>query len=254
VIIREISSSLPIKKDFGIKNLIISGCSFSYNNDTKKSTNWPGFLAERFNIPRVIDNSLPGAGNYHINTSMQWCLESGKYSSQDSLVIVMWSGNDRDDFIIDSSNILKEYGHNYKFNNNVSTAISGGMFEHAVSNTIKPFRENIINLKSAESRAVENYLYVSSLYNYLSNCKYRFVFLNYLDHSVPSRTRDMDIKKYLSNDLKKRYESWFAPVDNIYAWCLKRDLLSPDDFHPTHRGALSWTDNCLIPYLESILC
>ena len=79
------------------------------------------------------------------------------------------------------------------------------------------------------------------------------MFLDYLDRSLPSLTVDFDIVPYLPAELAQRYRSWFAPVDNIYAWCLRQDLLAHDDFHPSPDGHLTWTDRVLIPYLDSVL-
>jgi hypothetical protein len=199
-----------------------------------------------------VDNvSLPGAGNAHINASVQWQLENNNYLHDQALVVVMWSGNDRDDLIA-SRLSLNTYPWSHHFNEQVSTVITGGSSDECAGNSTRSIR-CLTSIKTPSSRAVENYLYVNSLYNYLENHGYRFVFLDYLDRSLPNRTLDIDITPYLPEQLAQRYLSRFAPVENIYAWCLRQDLLQADDFHPSSEGHLAWTDRVLIPYLDSIL-
>jgi lysophospholipase L1-like esterase len=248
----QIPGTLATARDSGITNLIVSGCSFTHNPSDQHSVSWPQYLAARYAIPTVDNVALSGAGNSHINASVQWLLECNNYDRAHSLVVVMWSGNDRDDLIIDSSCLDPKYPVRFDYAAGVSAAITGGSSDRCRTNVQHSFRV-VTDLKRPASRAVENYLYVNSLYNYLQNNSYRFVFLDYLDRSLPNRTLDVDITPYLSDQLAQRYRSRFAPVENIYAWCLQQDLLEPDDFHPSPDGHLAWTDRVLIPYLDSIL-
>lgn len=250
--VKQLAQTIPALRDSGFKNLIVSGCSFTHNPNRQYSIAWPEYLAMRYTVPNLVNCALSGAGNSHINASTQWALESTYYDPAESLIVVMWSGNDRDDLIIDPAQINPNYPFTYHYNENAAAAITGGSHEGATSNAQESFRV-VTKLKSPASRAVENYLYVNSLYNYLENHGYRFVFLDFLDRSLPSRTLDITVTDYLPADLAQRYASRFAPVDNIYAWCLQRDLLAADDFHPSPAGHLAWTDRVLIPYLDSVL-
>jgi len=86
--------------DLGYKNLIVSGCSFTRNFRNMVTTSWPHYLRDLGGFSYVTDLALSGAGNYHIATSMQWYLENNTVDINDTLIIVMWSGNDRDDEIV----------------------------------------------------------------------------------------------------------------------------------------------------------
>jgi hypothetical protein len=250
--IKQLEQAIPARRNSGFKNLIVSGCSFTHNNNTQHSIAWPEYLALRYAIPTVVNCAFNGAGNSHINASTQWALESNYYDPADTLVAVMWSGNDRDDLIVNSNTIDPKYPFSYEYSPGVAVAVTGGSSENCLSNTHKSFGV-VTELKSPASRAVENYLYVNSLYNYLENRGYRFVFLDFLDRRLPNRTLDFDIADYLAAPLAERYRSRFIPVDNIYAWCLRRNLLEQDDFHPSPAGHLDWTDCVLVPYLDRIL-
>ena len=41
------------------------------------------------------------------------------------------------------------------------------------------------------------------------------------------------------------------PVQDLYSFCLKRMLLSDDDFHPAPDGHLAWTKDALLPYCKN---
>jgi lysophospholipase L1-like esterase len=112
--------------------------------------------------------------------------------------------------------------------------------------------KNVKTLKSLQSRSIENYLYVCNLARYLTCLGYSFVFLDYADPARPLRSQHFDIKPYLPEALAQRYAAWFAPVTDIYTWCLKRDQLGDDDFHPTPAGHLAWVDHVLLPYLDQM--
>lgn len=238
--------------NLGFKNLIVSGCSFTYNNHDEYSITWPYYLRDLGGFDQVLDSSLPGAGNYHIANSLQWALEIDQPEPASSLVIVMWSGCDRDDYICPESNANKQYPWSFKYNNSIITGISGGMSAQANGNTITGLKD-LAKTKTLESRAIENYLCINGLWHYLKNSGYKFVFLNFLDGNLPSRTRHFDITKYLPTTIKNQYRSMLTKITDPYTWALKNDLLSDDDFHPSPDGHLDWTQKILLPKLQTFV-
>lgn len=237
----------PAEKDFGIKNLVVSGCSFTYNNSTEHLCAWPFYLRDLGSFESVFDTSLPGAGNSHISKSLRWDLMSSLLSADDTLIIVMWSGNDRDDFVCDNL-CLNSYPVRYTYIEGVSSAISGGSATKSQGNV--DFDWQLLQTKkSKQSRAIENYLEICSLRDFLDLQKYRYVFLNYLDTKLPSLTRDFNIIDYLPEAARQDYHNMFLDIETIYQWALKRDLLMNDDFHPTPDAHLGWTKQILIPAL-----
>jgi hypothetical protein len=134
----------------------------------------------------VLDCSLPGAGNSHIADSLQWALEVDRPEPADSLVIVMWSGCDRDDYICPEENI-KPYPFKFNYSRDVASGIGGGLHAGAGGNTNAGLSE-LAKIKTLESRAIENYLYINGLWHYLKNSGYQFVFLNFLDSNFDGIT------------------------------------------------------------------
>jgi hypothetical protein len=238
--------------DFGIQNLIVSGCSFTYNNHETSAVAWPYYLRDLGGFEQVLDCSLPGAGNNHIANSLQWAIEVDKPAPDSSLVIVMWSGCDRDDYICSDSNDNKQYPFSFKYTNSVISGICGGSSPQSKGNTIAGLKD-LAQTKTLESRSIENYLYINGLWHYLKNLEYRFIFLNFLDGNLPSRTYHFDITKHLPIAPKNQYNSMLTKITDPHTWALKNDLLIDDDFHPSPAGHLDWTQKVLLPKLQTII-
>ena len=237
--------------DLGYSDLITSGCSFSYNNHHTAPVSWPLYLRDLGGFERATNLAVCGAGNRHITASTQWFLELHRPDPATTLIVVMWSGHDRDDDIV-SQQLMIPNGHDFSYQPDVVTVYSGGCAEQDSGNAREDYWRLHQKYKTRQSRAVENYLYISSLYHYLRANSYRFVFLKYLDYSLPSRTVDFDIQPYLPLNLQSRWDDMInTDIANIYQWCLRRDLLCDDDFHPSPDGHLAWTRTVLLPYLSS---
>jgi hypothetical protein len=140
----------------------------------------------------------------------------------------------------------------FSYNDSVVAGISGGRHAESKGNTQNQSLKNINQIKSTESRAVENYLYVSMLYHYLLQRQYKFLFLDYLDRSIASRAHDFKICDYLEDNLKSKYHDMVEyRVENLYGFAIKHDLLAAGDFHPSPDGHLLWTRQHLLPFLKS---
>ena len=233
--------------NFGFKNLIVSGCSFVYNNHDSSAVTWPYYLRDMGGFDNVLDTSMPAAGNYHIAKSLQWAIEMDRPNISDSLVIVMWSGNDRDDYICPITKLIPPSQFNY--NNAVGTGTTGGSADDNFGNT-KQGLKVLAQTKTHQSRAIENYLYISGLWSFLTAAGYKFLFLNYMNRTLPNRTKDFDITKFLEKPLQKKFNSMMLTVTDPYTYALKNNLLLTDDFHPSPDGHLAWTKDILLPQLQ----
>jgi len=246
---RNIKPVFEPQHDFGFKNLVVAGCSFTYNSSQTDACTWPYYLKDLGNFETVYDCSLPGAGNYHVSHSVQWALLNQPLEQEQTLVVIMWSGNDRDDFIC-STDFLGNAPTKYCYLPTVASAISGGSHVTSAGNTT--IAVNVKKIKNRQSRAVENFLYMDLLKTWLDQKGYRSVFLNYIDRQLPSRTTDFEIKSYLPLSCQQRLDEMFGHCQDPYSFCLKNNLLYQDDFHPSANGHLQWTKDILIPYLKSL--
>jgi len=238
--------------NFGIKNLIVSGCSFTYNELDTVALTWPYFLRDLGGFEQVLDCSFPGAGNSHISDSLIWALEMDQPDPVDSLVIVMWSGHDRDDYICPKENI-NNYSSQFYYSENVMSSITGGGSTQSAGNSISDGLKKLSKTKNNESRAIENYLCVAKTYQYLKSSNYKFLFLNFINlkESVGG-TDSFDIKKHLPKLAQQKLNSMITEIDDPYHFSVRYNLLLGDNFHPNQYGHLRWTRTVLIPHLQSV--
>lgn len=248
---RQIAKQFDTEINLGYKNLVVSGCSFTYNNSETGAVTWPYYLRDLAGIDQVYDCSLPGAGNYHICHSTTWALETNNFDPNDTLVIVMWSSHNRDDAII-SADSLNNFPMTFSYNDLVVSGISGGNHPASKGNAKISAIKDMDQIKSVGSRTVENYLYVSMLYHYMRQKQYKFLFLDYLDRSIPNRGYDFEICDGLDNNLKSKYREMIEyNIENLYRFAIKNNLLDADDFHPSPNGHLMWIRKHLLPFLKS---
>lgn len=249
--VRSLKKQFETLHDFGLKNLIVSGCSFTYNNSDDHLCTWPYYLRDLGGFEQVYDCSMPGAGNYHISHSLQWNLEISEFDPKECLVVVMWSGNDRDDCILNEDCSKTSYPFKFNYEDNVVSGVTGGSFSLASGNVDE--LRNLITIKNKHSRSIENYLYINNLKCYLDQSGYKSVFLNYMLRDMPNWP-DFEIDEFLPKSLKKKFNNLFNNTETIHKYAVTRDLLNTNDlFHPTPQGHLSWTKEILLPSLKTIL-
>lgn len=231
--IRSITKTFDTVKALGYKNLIVGGCSFTYNNSETTTVAWPYYLRDIGGFNQVYDCSIPSAGNQQISSSVQWALENHSFDPADTMVIAMWSGHTRSGHLRSAAREKAEF--NYRYQSDVW------------------YHPSLVNndeaLRSAQT--LKNYLDVLNLKTYLTQQKYSHVFLDFMDYSLPNRANSFDITEHLPLALRKKYQSWFAPIDSIYRHCLRNDLLHSDDYHPSPDGHLSWVKTVFMPWLAT---
>lgn len=256
-IVRKSMQQLSIKKDFvaendlGFKNLVVSGCSFTYtSHQSGPPTTWPYYLRDLANISHVFSCAVPGAGNYFISQSTIWGLENKKLLPEQTLIVVMWSGNDREDEIFSYEAIDQFSNFTYQFTDKVCHGLTGSPTRDGDGNTNWFGYKDIHKFKTHESRAVENAIWIIGLKRYLDALNFRSVFVKFLDPIYPNRTQNFDIANFLPDPIKTTYNAVMDPVQDPYSFCLKRSLLGDDDLHPSPDGHLAWTREILLPYLN----
>jgi hypothetical protein len=243
---RSVPRTFDVQHNFGCRNLVVSGSSFTYNNSVRDACTWPYYLRDLGGFDTVYDTSLPGAGNAHIANSLQWSLESDAIDPANSLVVVMWAFNNTDDFVVDVG-AVKTYPFEYSYAPGVRSGIVGGAENyrtHRPANlSITP---NIDQLKSNTSRAVENYLNIVSLRSYLNDRGYTSVFLA-AGSSLALRNNDLIIEEHLDSRQAQRLAAHYLPVQDLFDYCLYYDYLESDMLHPSPTGHLNWCRERLVP-------
>jgi hypothetical protein len=236
----------------GYRNLIVSGCSFTNNFNTQHVHTWPYYLRDLGGFEQVWDGSCAGAGNNHIARSVITCIELGDFDPADTLVVVMWSGYDRDDFLVSSEVVSRSQPDHYSYADNVSLGMTGGLLGD--SNLIVNI-ENVKKIKNLPSRALENYIIMKSLAGYLDACRVRYVFTEF---STPGQMKDtnFDPVPHLATKLQQPFVDLVRGLTpNLGDWALPelKQNKESDGYHPDADQHLSWTRSVLLPYLTANL-
>ena len=228
-------------------NILVSGCSFVYNNSEQHMCTWPYYLRDLTNAMQIYDCSQSGAGNDHTFRSVINVLENNpKLTPDNTLVIVMWTMMHRSD-VIATQNITKHFHEmsNYFFNDQFATL---SLFSDADSGTVVDDLCRLFNIViDSDARAYQNLLNVIALKNYLENRKFKFVFTHHNDPKYELTRIDSPlVKTFIDSVETMRYLGEYTTTTN---------QTIPGDGHPTPDAHLSWTQDYLIPYLcENNLC
>lgn len=197
---------------------------------------WPVYTRDLLNFSTVYDFSCSGAGNYHISNSVMYGLESVKtIVPEDTLVVIMWSGFGRDDFLV-GTDCIRTNNKSYHYNQTTSLCYSGGLLGR--SNSVVSI-ENIKKIKSYHSRCIENYLYIVALKNYLENRGFKYYFTNF---SSSIKEHGFDIKAHCDFDLDDLFA--IKPFLGDFA------IDTVDGSHPSAEWHHRWSEEILIPEIS----
>ena len=225
--------------NFGFKNLLVSGCSFTAGEGC-----WPYFLKQLGSFENLIDCACNGAGNYHIHHSTIWEIENNpELTPENTLVVIMWSGYDRDDVIVDPRSIDKTHGCQYQYNDQAWLAITGG--DGGNPNTVVPLT-TLGKIKNLTSRAIDNYILISSLYHYLTAKKFKFVFTEFYTPSGVVKDTNFEPTQHLGQ-LSQNFTDLVRQVKPNLGDYAK--VLSSPTKHPSSTQQLAWAKYILLPHL-----
>jgi hypothetical protein len=249
MIIRDIPKSFNPVINFGYKNLLVSGSSFTYNNSDQHMVSWPYYLRDLGQFQQVLDCSCRGAGNKHIHDSIILKIETNlNITSENTFIVVMWTGYDKDDFIVDPIALKNNYSDHYAYTDSARVGMTGGLTGE--SNLIVSV-ENLKKIKSNHTRSIESYIWIVGLYNYLIAKNFKFVFV---ECSTPGTKRDtnFEIADYLEPPQADVIKSLLRTITpNLGDYAEKNTLNSVDGYHPMPDDHLGWTKEVLLPYLTA---
>lgn len=212
-----------------------------WNNSEQDLCSWPYYLRDRAGFDEVYDASQSGAGSNHIFNSIVNEVETNPdVSAQKTLIVVMWSNLTRTDVIAPNS-VTRPWHHmsNYDFDENFSTlSIFNTTSGSSILDKLCADYKKIIPFTA---QVYESVLKILALYSYLQNKNFNFIFTTWQDPSP-----ELDILKH--KDLKKKVLNLLSPIELLLPHASRFNMIGPCG-HPTPDGYLSWTMNCLIPYL-----
>jgi hypothetical protein len=201
---------------------------------------WPVYTRDLLNFDQVIDCSCSGAGNKHIHDSIILALESSpELTPENTQIAVMWSGYDRDDIIADATSIDNSRNNQYSYTSDVKLILTGGLL--GASNSLVSM-DAIKRVKSDQSRAVENFVYIVGLYRYLTARGFSFVFSNFASNL---RSTGLDINQYLTPYQNQTLKAMTAVTTSLGEYAQE----TIDGSHPSALWHHRWAENVLVPQL-----
>jgi len=224
-------------------NLLVSGCSYVWNNSEEHVCTWPYYLEKIAGFEQVFDCSQAGAGSNHIFNSVINEIETNSaVNPQTTLVIVMWSSMYRTDVIAESTMTRDwHFMSNYDFDHERSTL---SLFRNVdtKSDPISELCHHYERIVDPVSQVYESYIKIIALDRYLRSQGFEYIFLNWenIDRQFDSSIGLCDRAKGLITDVTSLGE--FADLTNQRI---------PGDGHPTPECHQAWTFQVLIPLLHS---
>lgn len=240
--IRAIAKQFNTTHSSRYKNILVSGCSFTYNNSEIHACSWPYYLRDLTGFEQVYDCSQSGAGSNHIFNSVINEIETNPdIDSDNTLVIIMWSGLSRTD-VIATNNITRPWHDmsNYDFDQKFSTLSIFGQ----TSETQSPIGNLCLQYKKlidGDAQIYESCLKIIALESYLKQKGFSFVFLSW-QNPQPELERVS-----IGPTIKSKLEN----IEYLREFSIARDQTEPCG-HPTPDAYLSWTREKLLPYLDKL--
>jgi hypothetical protein len=241
------------------RDLVVSGCSFTFEpgeEDTYPFA-WPSVLAQDTDM-NVVNLALGGAGNAHISRSTIIHLEKHQPDPGTTLVMIMWSGVGRFDWITDRelSQFGKKHPVSYSYDDHNELVLSGNWWNTHPDTDLNRAMIAYAKYQSDYSFALTSWLAMTNLSNYLDVHGYRYLYTSFVDYKRNNVKGDGMIVPYPETleklGLKLDRTHWIdIPGPDHYGdWALANDAVSDDGFHPRHpKATLGWTRQVLIPYL-----
>lgn len=237
---RQISRNFTKEYTSVLPNLLVAGCSFTFNNSETDACSWPYYLRDIAGFDEVFDCSQSGAGNNLIFNSIINELETNKNLNKDNtLVIVAWSGMSRTDVVADIDVAKKWHPmSNYQFDENFGnfSIFNSTDGKEDIDQFCKTYKKII----GIDSQIIESCFRIIALKSYLENKKINHVFATY-------KELDSDLK-IAGSALREATKICFSDLSSIQEHASE---FESDGQHPTPNSYLSWSRECLLPYLVS---
>jgi hypothetical protein len=235
--IRHLKKTFATTHQTKFKKILVSGCSFTYNNSETDICTWPYYLKDLTGIETVFDASQSGAGSNHIFNSIVYeCETNSLINADDTLIIVMWSGLSRTDVV--AKRLVTDHWHsmsNYCFDEQFATL---SIFNSVEGNTyIDDLCKKYKKIISPDAQIIESLIKIQALKQYLISKKFNHVFLSWMDPAI---------------ELKHINTTMTMPLDQVpylYEFAEQKQMLETDS-HPSPDGHLQWVKECLLPYLS----
>lgn len=237
----------------------MSGCSFTHEPSGCSPWSWANIFGEWTNL-KVHNLAIPGAGNDHISKSIILYLEKNKFNPDDTLVLAMWSGIGRIDWIADNSlsKFSNVYPFTYKYDNHNELVLGGNWWHIDKSQPLLKTLVEYSKYQSDSTFALHSWLAMKNLSNYLKVNNFEYYFTSFLSYNnnIKGDALSVNFFKELEKiNLSIDQSEWLKLNDNDHYgdWARERRFLSEDNFHPKYPEANEgWVKEILLPVMTNM--
>lgn len=239
------------------KHLVVSGCSFTHQPESAPGPfSWANLLAAWTGM-QVHNLAIPGAGNDHVSRSIILYLEKNKLDPAETLVLPMWSGINRIDWLTDSasSRFSNEYPFNYQYDDYNELVLGGAWWNRVKPTPVIKALLDYSKYQSTQSLALHSWLAMKNLSNYLIVNKYSYCYTSFINYKRSGTGAELlvDFEEELAKlNISIDKDLWLPLGDDEYYgdWSRQHNFLESDNFHPKFPEANEgWVQTILIPHL-----
>lgn len=245
--VRKLDKVFTTQHQTRFNNLLVSGCSYTWNNSDQHICTWPYYLRDLAGFKEVFDCSQGGAGSNHIfNSVVNEVLTNVNVTPDDTAIVIMWSGLERVDFICTSDLVKttrpKSLTGYYQFDSQ-DTFASLSVWpssDDALQNLLKQYRVTV----DSSAQILESCIKILALGKFLDSLGYSFSFVNWRDQSY-------EISKFeFDNTITTQAAARIDNIETLDGFTSRRGTRVQDG-HPTPDSHLSWTREILLPHLTN---
>ena len=211
--------------------LITTGCSFTagYSGLWKS---WPYFLGKIVNR-EVINKGTTAVGNFYIVNKLYETIDTSKYNSDNSIVIVMWSGIDRVDLVVND----EEFYHFKRVDIRDHWVHSGGKDFNQSHIKDRYWYNYYKTYHTVEDSYIQTLQHMLGAQEFLTNRKIPYLFLTYKD-IFTDRWRKYKRAKNLENHINwDRFHFPNGEFGGEFEWVKDNNLTwSVDGIHPSEES------------------
>jgi hypothetical protein len=215
--------------------LITTGCSFTAEGiwpDYSLWKSWPYFLGKIVNR-EVINKGTTAVGNFYIVNKLYETLDTSKYNSDNSIVIVMWSGIDRVDLVVND----EEFYHFKRVGIRDQWVHSGGKEFNQSRGKDRYWYNYYKTYHTEQDSYTQTLQHMLGAQEFLTNRKIPYLFLTYKD-IFTDRRRKYKRAKNLENHINwDRFHFPNGEFGGEFEWVKDNNLTwSEDGIHPSEES------------------
>ena len=246
---RSLRSVFPQEYSATLPNLLVSGCSYTWNNSEEHPVTWPYYLRDIVGFTEVFDCSQAGSGSNLAYTSIINELECNvSLTPENTMVIVMWSSLPRIDILapkklVDSWANMPTHVFDYqqRFSN---LSIWWRESPENTNREVEKLRSQYQKIIGPGPQILQSIINIIALHNYLKNRGFKSVLLTW---ELFDEIELSDIDSHLTQRIKEL----IAPIETLGEYATRTQSRILGDGHPSVHAHLNWTQQVLIPYLHS---